>query len=221
MHVRKRDGTCEPVKFEKVVRRLEELSKGLRIDPNLIAKRVIYGMVDGITTMEIETLTADVTVSMSSQHPDYGLLAGRVVMRSIHKDTKGTLLSCSKGLAGNINKHGEPLPLIATSTLDVIKRHHKELQHEICYERDMTYDFFAVKTLQQVYLLKNEQGILERPQHMHMRVAVGLWGDNISRVVETYHLPVYKTVHPRQSHTLQRGHKSPCMFELLSGRNAR
>ena len=189
MKITKRNGALEPVHFEKVVRRLEALSRDLdNVDPNLIAQRVISGMYDGITTLEVETLTADTTDGLAATHPDYSALAGRVLMHSIHKDTPKSVLAAARQLFNNVNVLGEKMPLIDQSVYDVIRKHHKRLEEVVDYSRDMTYDYFASKTLQQVYLFKNNGKVLERPQHMLIRVAVGLWGDDLDRVIETYEL---------------------------------
>ena len=218
MKIRKRNGALEDVHFEKVIKRLEPLARGLQVDCNSIAQRVIGGMFDGVSTREVEALAANTTVGMASMHPHYGLLAGRMLMHSLHKDTPRTLLACMKALHHNENEQGERMPLVSPEVYDTVKKHWKVLQEEIDYEKDLTnYDFFAARTLLQIYLTKSKGKTVERPQHMLMRVALGLWGSDIDRAVETYKLlsdKVYTHATPTLFHS---GTPKPALSSCFTG----
>ncbi|MEL6412589.1 MAG: ribonucleotide reductase N-terminal alpha domain-containing protein, partial [Bacteroidota bacterium] len=192
MLVVKRDGRLESVKFDKITARIEKLCYGLNTDyinPVDIAKKVIAGIYDRVTTVELDNLTAEITASMSTQHPDYAVLAARIAISNLHKVTSQSFSSTMKRLYTYIDpKTGENASLISKEAYSVIKAHAALLDETIDYARDFTYDYFGFKTLERSYLMKLDGKIVERPQHMLMRVAIGIHQDDIDAAIETYHL---------------------------------
>ncbi len=192
MLVIKRDGRKETVKFDKITARIEKLCYGLErdfIDPIEVAKKVIDGMYDGISTLEIDNLAAEVAASLTTSHPDYAILAARIAISNLHKVTSKSFTNTMKRLYTYEDpKTGENASLIAKEVYEVIRKHASTLDSSIIYDRDFNYDYFGFKTLERSYLLKLDGKVVERPQHMIMRVAVGIHGDDIESVLETYHL---------------------------------
>jgi len=192
MLVVKRDGRLESVKFDKITARIEKLCYGLDmayINPVDIAKRVITGIYDRVTTVALDNLAAEVTASMTSAHPDYAILAARIAISNLHKVTSQSFSNTMKRFYTYIDpKTGENASLIAKEVYSVIKEHASLLDNTIDYARDFSYDYFGFKTLERSYLMKLDGKIAERPQHMLMRVAVGIHKDDIDAAIETYHL---------------------------------
>ena len=192
MLVRKRDGRLESVKFEKISDRIEKLCYGLNKDyvkTTEIAKKVINGLYDGVSTEELDELAAEETACMTSIHPDFSKLAARIAISNLHKTTYSSFTNTMKLLYEYVNPEtNEYAPLIAKSTYGIIRNHAKMLDDAIDYQRDYEYDYFGFKTLENSYLLKINNKIKERPQHMLMRVAVGIHGEDIKSAIETYHL---------------------------------
>ena len=192
MLVIKRDGRKESVKFDKITARIERLCYGLDmafIDPIEISKKVITGIYDGIPTQELDNLAAETAASLTTRHPDYALLAARIAVSNLHKLTSKSFSNTMKRLyVYEDPKTGENASLLSKDTYEVIRKNAALLDSSIIYERDFNYDYFGFKTLEKSYLLKLEGRIVERPQHMLMRVAVGVHGDDIESAVETYHL---------------------------------
>ncbi|MFN0050240.1 MAG: ribonucleoside-diphosphate reductase subunit alpha [Cytophagales bacterium] len=192
MLVIKRDGRKETVKFDKITARIEKLCYGMEmsfIDPVEVAKKVIDGMYDGISTLEIDNLAAEVAASLTTSHPDYAILAARIAISNLHKVTSKSFSNTMKRLYTYEDpKTGENASLIAKEVYEVIRKHAATLDSSIIYDRDFNYDYFGFKTLERSYLLKLDGKVVERPQHMIMRVAVGIHGDDIDSVLETYHL---------------------------------
>ncbi len=192
MYVIKRDGRRESVKFDKITARLEKLSYGL--DPNYIqpievAKKVVSGIYDGVTTAELDSLAAETAASMTTKHPDYAILAARVATSNLHKNTLKSFSATMKRLyVYEDPKTGENASLISREVYDVIRRNAALLDSTIIYDRDYGYDYFGYKTLEKSYLLKLEGKIAERPQHMLMRVAIGIHQEDVQAAIETYHL---------------------------------
>ena len=192
MLVVKRDGRRESVKFDKITARIEKLSYGL--DPNFVepidvAKKVIEGLYDGVTTPELDNLAAEIAATMTVQHPDYAKLAARIAISNLHKTTSKSFSNTMKRLYTYIDpKTGENAPLISKETYGIIKKNAAMLDSTIIYDRDFSYDYFGFKTLERSYLMKLDGQIVERPQHMLMRVAVGIHGENMEKVTETYNL---------------------------------
>ncbi|XP_076938396.1 ribonucleoside-diphosphate reductase large subunit-like [Bidens hawaiensis] len=192
MYVVKRDGRHEAVHFDKITARLKKLSYGLsteHCDPVLVAQKVCAGVYKGITTTQIDELSAETSAAMTTNHPDYASLAARIVVSNLHKNTKKSFSETIKDMYSHISERsGKKAPLIADDVYQVIMKNAAKLDSEIIYDRDFDYDYFGFKTLERSYLLKIEGKVVERPQHMLMRVAVGIHKEDIDSVVKTYHL---------------------------------
>lgn len=192
MYVIKRDGRRESVKFDKITARIERLCYGLDpafVQPVEVAMKVVAGIYDGVTTSELDNLAAETAASMTTKHPDYAILAARIAISNLHKNTLKSFSGTMKMLYQYIDpKTGENASLLSKETWRVIQQNAAMLDSNIIYDRDYGYDYFGYKTLEKSYLLKINGRIVERPQHMLMRVAVGIHGDNIERVIETYDL---------------------------------
>ena len=192
MYVIKRDGRRESVKFDKITARIEKLCYGLDatfVQPIEVAKKVVSGIYDGVTTAELDTLAAETAASMTTKHPDYALLAARVAISNLHKNTQKSFSATMKLLYTYIDpKTGENASLISKPVYDIIRKNASLLDSTIIYDRDYGYDYFGYKTLEKSYLLKLDGKIAERPQHMLMRVAVGIHPESIEKAVETYNL---------------------------------
>lgn len=192
MLVLKRDGRRETVKFDKITARIEKLCYGLDlkyIDPITVSKKVIDGLYDGVTTVELDKLAAETAASLTTTHPDYALLAARVVISNLHKETSKSFSNTMKRLYSYVDPiTGENAPMISKETYAVIKKNAALLDSSIIYDRDFNYDFFGFKTLERSYLMKIDGKVVERPQHMLMRVAIGIHGDDIEAALETYNL---------------------------------
>ncbi|WP_010249306.1 ribonucleoside-diphosphate reductase subunit alpha [Myroides injenensis] len=191
MYVVKRDGRREPVMFDKITDRIRILCYELNelVDPVKVAMRVIEGLYDGVSTSELDNLAAETAASMTVSHPDYALLAARIAVSNLHKNTKKVFSEVVDDLYNYINpRTNQEAPLIADDVYKVIKDNAERLDSTIIYQRDFNYDYFGFKTLERSYLLKLNGQIVERPQHMLMRVAVGIHLDDIDSVIETYEL---------------------------------
>ncbi|PSL06188.1 ribonucleoside-diphosphate reductase subunit alpha [Cecembia rubra] len=192
MLVIKRDGRRESVRFDKITTRIENLCNGLDgryIHPIEVAKKVIDGLYDGVTTTELDNLAAEVCASLTVKHPDYAILAARIAISNLHKTTSQSFSNTMKRLYTYINpKTGENAALIAPDVYGIIKNHAARLDEVIDYQRDFDYDYFGFKTLERSYLIKLDGKVVERPQHMLMRVAVGIHKEDIDAAIETYHL---------------------------------
>jgi len=190
--VTKRDGRLESVKFDKITARIEKLCDGLDtnyIEPVEIAKRVIAGIYDRIPTTELDELAAKTAASMATIHPDYAILAARIAISNLHKVTSQSFSNTMKRLYEYVDpKTGQNASLIAKDVYEVVRKHAARLDAAIDYERDYYFDYFGYKTLERSYLLKLNGKIVERPQHLFMRVAVGIHKDDIDAAIETYHL---------------------------------
>lgn len=192
MLVVKRDGRRESVKFDKITARVEKLSYGL--DPNFVepidvAKKVIEGLFDGVSTPELDNLAAEIAATMTVRHPDYAKLAARIAISNLHKTTSKSFSNTMKRLYTYVDpKTGQNAPLVSKETYGIVKKNAAVLDSTIIYDRDFSYDYFGFKTLERSYLMKLDGKIVERPQHLLMRVAVGIHGENIENAIETYHL---------------------------------
>jgi ribonucleoside-diphosphate reductase alpha chain len=192
MIVLKRDGKKESVKFDKITARIEKLCYGLDrrfVNAVDVAKKVIEGLYDGVPTTELDNLAAETSASLTVKHPDYALLASRIAVSNLHKNT---IKSFSKTMELLFNctdaKTGKYLPLLADDVWEIIKENAELLDSTIIYDRDYGFDYFGFKTLEKSYLLKLDGKVAERPQHMYMRVAIGIHKNNIDEVIKTYHL---------------------------------
>jgi ribonucleoside-diphosphate reductase alpha subunit len=192
MLVVKRDGRRESVKFDKITARIEKLCYGLDpkfVNPVEVAMKVINGLYDGVSTQELDNLAAEIAATMTTRHPDFAKLAARIAVSNLHKVTSKSFSNTMKRLYQHVDsKTGQNAPLISKETWKVIKEHAAELDGAIIYDRDFGYDYFGFKTLERSYLMKIDGKIVERPQHMLMRVAVGIHGDDIPAAIETYNL---------------------------------
>jgi len=192
MQVMKRDGRLESVKFDKVTARIERLCYGLdpkHVDPVDVAKKVIQGIYDGVTTSELDSLAAEIAASLTTKHPDYALLASRIAVSNLHKNTKKSFFETMKDLVTYVNtRTNQKAPLLAKDVYKIIEKNAEILDSTIIYDRDFDFDYFGFKTLEKGYLLKINGQVVERPQHMLMRVAVGIHREDIEAAIETYHL---------------------------------
>src|SRR5690349_15507098 len=192
MLVVKRDGHRESVKFDKITARVEKLCYGLdpkHVNPVEVAMKVINGLYDGVSTQELDTLAAEVAATLATKHPGYSKLAARIAVSNLHKVTSKSFSNTMKRLYQYVDpKTGQNAPMISKETWKVIKNHAAELDEAIIYDRDFGYDYFGFKTLEKSYLIKIEGKVVERPQHMLMRVAVGIHGEDIPAALETYTL---------------------------------
>jgi len=191
MYVVKRDGHKEPVMFDKITERIKKLCYGLNdlVDAVKVAMRVIEGLYDGVSTSELDNLAAETAASMTIAHPDYAQLAARIAISNLHSNTKKSFSETMTEMYNYVNpRNGQDAPLLSDEVFKVIQENAAFLDSHIIYTRDFNYDYFGFKTLERSYLLKINGKIVERPQHMLMRVAVGIHLDDLQSVLETYDL---------------------------------
>lgn len=192
MFVVKRSGKKEPVQFDKITARVSRLCYGLEadyVDASEVAKKVIAGVYDGVTTTELDNLAAETAAYMTTIHPDYANLAARIAVSNLHKVTEKSFSLNIENMYNYVNpKTNEHAPLVSKQCYETVQKYADKLDSAIIYDRDFTYDYFGFRTLERSYLLKMDGKIVERPQHMLMRVAVGIHNDNIEKVIETYNL---------------------------------
>lgn len=192
MYVIKRSGAKEPVYYDKITSRINKLSYGLNlkyIQPILVAQQVIQGLYDGVTTTELDNLAAETAASMAVSHPDYAILAARIAVSNLHKNSKKSFSRVITDLYEYIDpKTNEPAPLIADDVYKIIMDNKERLDAAIIHHRDFEFDYFGFKTLERSYLLRLNGKVAERPQHMLMRVSVGIHREDIEAAIETYNL---------------------------------
>ncbi|MEJ6734283.1 MAG: ribonucleoside-diphosphate reductase subunit alpha [Flavobacteriales bacterium] len=191
MFVLKRDGRKEAIKFDKITARIQKLCYGFSdlVSPTSVAMKVIEGIYEGVTTSELDNLAAEVSASMTTRHPDYALLASRISVSNLHKDTKKSFTETMNDLYLYVNpKTGKKAPMIADDVIKIIRKNSEILDSTIIYDRDFSYDYFGFKTLERSYLLRINGQIAERPQHMLMRVSIGIHKDDIEAAINTYEL---------------------------------
>ncbi|HRB72105.1 MAG TPA: ribonucleoside-diphosphate reductase subunit alpha [Flavobacterium sp.] len=191
MYVVKRDGRREPVMFDKITDRVRILCYGLNdlVDPVKVAMRVIEGLYDGVTTSELDNLAAETAASMTVSHPDFAQLAARIAVSNLHKNTKKSFSETMTDMYQYVNpRTNQESPLISDEVYEVIMANAERLDSTIIYNRDFNYDYFGFKTLERSYLLRINGQIVERPQHMLMRVSVGIHLNDIESAIETYEL---------------------------------
>ncbi len=191
MYVVKRDGRREPVMFDKITSRVKKLCYGLNelVDPVKVAMRVIEGLYDNVSTSELDNLAAEIAATMTTAHPDYAKLAARISVSNLHKNTKKTFSEVMTDLFEYVNpRTGEKAPLLSEEVYKVIVDNREKLDSTIIYNRDFGYDYFGFKTLERSYLLRLNGEIAERPQHMLMRVSIGIHVDDLDAAIETYEL---------------------------------
>src|SRR5471030_2173715 len=192
MFVVKRDGKKETVKFDKITARIEKLCYSLNpelVDPIDVAKKVIEGLYDGVPTTELDNLAAETAAALTTKHPDYALLASRIAVSNLHKNTIKSFSETMKLLYNYIDpKNGKKAALLADDVWEIIRDNAEELDSSIIYDRDFGFDYFGFKTLEKSYLLKLDGKIAERPQHLFMRVSVGIHKEDIESAIKTYNL---------------------------------
>ncbi|MFM8492242.1 MAG: ribonucleoside-diphosphate reductase subunit alpha [Bacteroidota bacterium] len=192
MYVVKRDGRRETILFDKITSRIEKLCYGLNRDyvqPVEVAKKVIVGMYDGIATTRLDELAAETAASLTAMHPDYALLAARIAISNLHKETLKSFSETMRALYHYIDPAtGQKAPLLADEVMQVVNQNAEQLDSAIIYSRDYDYDYFGFKTLERSYLLKMNGKVAERPQHLLMRVAVGIHQSDIAAAIKTYEL---------------------------------
>jgi len=191
MYVVKRDGTHQEVKFDNITKRIRALCNGLDarfVDPTPITQKVVEGFHKGITTSEIDTLAAETCAYMSQKHPDFSILASRISVSNLHKNTSDSFSETCRGLFEYNDKQGRPAALLAEDVYKFVEGNAARLDAAVDYKRDFDYDYFGFKTLEKSYLLRVHGKIVERPQHMLMRVACGIHCGDVEAAIETYDL---------------------------------
>ncbi|ODQ81548.1 hypothetical protein BABINDRAFT_159824 [Babjeviella inositovora NRRL Y-12698] len=192
MYVYKRDGRKEPVRFDKITARVSRLCYGLdpaHVDAVAITQRTISGVYQGVTTIELDNLAAETAAYMTTIHPDYAILAARIAVSNLHKQTIKQFSQVIEQLYTYVNpKTGKHAPMISQETYDIVQEHADELNSAIVFDRDFQYNYFGFKTLERSYLLRVDGKVAERPQHLIMRVSIGIHGNDIEKVIETYNL---------------------------------
>ncbi len=192
MKVIKRNGKPQDVSFDKITARVKRLCYGLDpdyVEPIDIARQVILGLYDGVTTNELDVLAAETAATMAARHPDYALLAARIAISNLHKDTEKSFSKTMEMLYQYIDpKTGDKAGLIGEQTIQIIRENRDKLDASIIYDRDYNFDYFGFKTLERSYLLRMNGRVVERPQHMLMRAAVGIHGNDIESAVQTYNM---------------------------------
>ena len=230
MHVVKRNGIKEPVSFDKVLRRIQKASRGLSVHPDALAQRVLSQIFDGVKTTDLDELAAQLAASLSTQHPDYATLASWLTVSNHHKNTQYTFTQVVKMLATQKSQHTDENIRYVSEDLEIVAdMYAAPIEAAINYKRDYDFDYFGFKTLERSYLLKDTKGkILERPQHMWMRVALGLWTsgasttiDQLAQAFETYDL-MSKKIYTHATPTLfnagtPRPQLSSCFLMSMSG----
>ena len=190
MNVMKRNGNLETVSFDKILQRMKRVGReaDLKLNYTQLAMKVIDQLYDGISTTRIDELSAEQCASLSSTHPDYNLLGGRIIISNHQKNTEPSFINVMTRLYEFRDKHGEHYPLISQELYNVIQKYPDEIESMLCYERDYLIEYFGFKTLERSYLMKLDGVIIERIQHMWLRVSIGIHGENLDRVKETYDL---------------------------------
>lgn len=191
MQVIKRNGKREEVSFDKITARIKKLVYGLsdHVSPIKISMKVIEGLYDGVSTSDLDNLAAETSATMAAIHPDYALLAARIAISNLHKNSNKSFAETMEALYTYIDPVTyQKAGLISDSTIEVIRRHADQLDSAIIYDRDYSFDYFGFKTLERSYLLRMNGRVVERPQHMLMRAAVGIHGEDITSAIETYNL---------------------------------
>ena len=189
MRVTKRSGKLEWLSFDKILKRIRKSGEEVDIHFNYtqLAMKVIEQLYDKIPTSKIDELSAEQCYSMSSIHPDYAILASRIIHSNHHSSTSDSFSSVMITLYKNLDKHGKSSPLISETLYRLVKKNRKEYDALCQYSRDFLIDYFGFKTLERAYLLKMNKRPIERIQHLWLRVSIGIHGDNLERVKETYH----------------------------------
>ena len=189
MDILKRNGTREPLKLEKIASRIKKLTYGLneRVDPDVVSTKVVSGLYDGVSSTELDQLSAETAASMVTIHPDFGKLAARIGITALYKDVEKDFSIVAKKLYDYINpKTNEKAGMISDEVYAIIEKYSSEIDGMIVHDRDFNFDYFGFMTLKKSYLLKIDGKPAETPQHLYMRVAVGIWRENLEMVQKTY-----------------------------------
>lgn len=189
MDILKRNGTREPLKLEKIASRIKKLTYGLneRVDPDVVSTKVVSGLYDGVSSTELDQLSAETAASMVTIHPDFGKLAARIGITALYKDVEKDFSIVAKKLYDYINpKTNEKAGMISDEVYTIIEKYSSEIDGMIVHDRDFNFDYFGFMTLKKSYLLKIDGKPAETPQHLYMRVAVGIWRENLEMVQKTY-----------------------------------
>lgn len=188
MRVLKRNGEYEDISFDKVLIRLKNLSTDLKIDVSEITQKVCTRIYDGVKTCELDELAAYLCTSMTIENPEYSTLASRIIVSNHHKNTSPSFSETIQILYNNKDVHGNPSPLVSDELYDIVNKNKEKLNTYIDYQRDYLFDYFGFKTLERAYLIRVGKKVIERPQHLWMRVALGIHGGDIKEVLNTYDL---------------------------------
>ena len=190
MKVKKRDGSLEEMRYDKITRRISVFCSDLNleyIDPTYVTLKVTQGIYDGISTTELDVLAAETAASMTTTHPDYAKLAGRLAVSNLHKTTPKKFSQCIKELHSFVEpKTGKESSLIDDDVYKFVMENKEALDGAISQERDLDFDYFGFKTLERSYLLKIGDRIVERPQYLYMRVAVGICKGDVEMALRIY-----------------------------------
>ena len=189
MQVQKRNGSLEAVSFDKVLERIRKASKGLAVNPDALSQQVLARIINGIKTSELDELTAQSAASLCTTHPDWGTLASRIAVSNHQKNTEPLFSKVIKTLYNQLHVSGSPISYISQELHDVTETYSDIIDARICHDRDYLFDYFGFKTLEKSYLLRDSSmKVMERPQHMWMRVALGIWNNNLDMAFKTYDL---------------------------------
>ena len=224
MRVLKRDGVIEIVSFDKILRRIKTIGQevGIKINYTQLAMKVIDQLYDKISTTKIDELTADQCASMSSIHHDYGTLAARIVVSNHHKNSESDFSFVCKSLYNYVDKHDKNSPLISEDLYKVVEANAQEINAHLDFNRDYLFDYFGFKTLERSYLMRINGKVVERPQHMWMRVALGIWtsgldttATELNQAFETYDLMSQKIYTHATPTLFNAGTPKPQLSEIL------
>ncbi len=192
MYVTKRNGQREEVSFDKVLNRIKAAAKGLDVNATIIAQKTLARIYNGVTTTELDELSARLAISLASTHPDYGTLASQIAVSNHQRNTSASFCDVMKLLSQQIHpRTGETFSTISPEFVGLLDGREAIIDAAIAHERDFLFDYFGFKTLEKQYLLKDSEGkVVERPQYMYMRVALALWGHlpTLDHAFETYEL---------------------------------
>ena len=188
MKVQKRDGSFEPISFDKVLGRIRKASKNLQVNPDSLSQQVLSRIYDGVKTSELDELSSQLAASLSTTHPDYGTLASRIAISNHQKNTDPSFTNVMTTLSEQIDpKNKDKISYISDEIINLLKTHGKEIDTKIDYDRDYLFDYFGFKTLEKSYLLRDtNRKIIERPQHLWMRVSLAIWSNDLKKAFETY-----------------------------------
>ena len=187
MEVIKRNGIREPVSFDKILERIGKQSAGLEVNSTALAQKVVAQLYNGVHTSELDELTAQIAANLTTTHPDYGMVASRIIISNHQKSTHSSFSETVHDLANQIAPNGEPFSYVSNEIITIVNTHGPAIDARIDYDRDFLLDYFGFKTMEKSYLIRNSAGIVrERPQHLWMRVALAIWSTNLERAFETY-----------------------------------